>query len=98
MATQRISLIKGYLSMQVDDHTIVNQTAQREGRLHPTKEVEQQKVVVDHLKDHLEILQEAHREDQIAILPIEIQDLGRRMRMKHHPPTKRRTSKSCSQL
>jgi hypothetical protein len=98
MAIQQISLIKGYPSMQVDDHTIVNQTAQREGRLHPTKEVEQQKVIMDHLKDHLETLQEAHREDQIAILPIEIQDLGRRMRMKHHPLMKRRTSKSCSQL
>jgi hypothetical protein len=98
MAIQRISLIKEYPSMQVDDHTIINQTAQREGRLHPTKEVEQQKVLMDHLKDHLEILQEAHWEDQIAILPIEIQDLGRRMRMKHHPPTKKRTLKSCSQL
>jgi len=95
MAIQRISLIKEYPSMQVDDHMIVNQTAQREGHLHPTKVVEQQRVVMDHLKDHLEILQEAHREDQIAILPIKIQDLGRRMRMKHHPPTKRRTSKSC---
>jgi glutamate mutase epsilon subunit len=84
--------------MQVDDLMIVNQTAQREGRLHPTKVVEQQRVVMDHLKDHLEILQEAHREDQIVILPIEIQDLGRRMRMKHHPPMKKRTSKSCSQL
>jgi glutamate mutase epsilon subunit len=77
---------------------IVNQTAQREGHLHPTKVVEQQRVVVDHLKDHLEILQKACREDQIAILPIEIQDLGRRMRKKHHPLTKKRMSKSCSQF
>jgi hypothetical protein len=37
-------------------------------------------VVVDHLKDHLEILQEACWEDQIAILLIKIPDLGRRMR------------------
>jgi hypothetical protein len=43
-------------------------------------------VAVNHLKDHLEILQEARWEDQTAILPIKIQDLGRR------------TSKSCSQL
>jgi hypothetical protein len=55
-------------------------------------------VVVDHLKDHLEILQEACWEDQIAILLIKIQDLGRRMRKKQHPLTKKRTSKSCSQL
>jgi hypothetical protein len=98
MAIQQISLIKGYALMQVDDHTIVNQTIQREGHLRPTKEVEQQRVVVGHLKDHLEILQEARREDQIAILPIEIQDLGRRMRKKQHPPMKKRTSKSCLQL
>jgi hypothetical protein len=53
---------------------------------------------MDHLKDHLEILQEACWEDQIAILLIEIQDLGRRMRKKQHSLTKKRTSKSCSQL
>jgi hypothetical protein len=53
---------------------------------------------MDHLKDHLEILQEACWEDQIAILLIEIQDLGRRMRKKQHPPMKKRTLKSCSQL
>jgi hypothetical protein len=84
--------------MRVDDLMIINQTAQREGHLHPTKVVEQQRVVMDHLKDHLEILQEAHREDQIAILPTEIQDLGRRMRKKHHPLMRKRTLKSYSQL
>jgi hypothetical protein len=84
--------------MRVDDHMIVNQTVQREGQFRPTKVVEQQRVVMDHLKDHLEIIQEAHQEDQIAILPIEIQDLGRRTRKKQHPPMKKRTSKSCLQL
>jgi hypothetical protein len=98
MAIQQISLIKGYSSMRVDNHMIVNQTAQREGHLHLTKVVEQQRMVMDHLKDHLEILQEAHWEDQIVILLIKIQDLGRRMRKKHHPLTKKRTLKSFSQL
>ena len=70
----------------MDDHTIINQTTQREGHLHPTKVVEQQRVVMDHHEDHLEIPQEARWEDQIAILPIEIQDLGWR------------TLKSCRQL
>jgi glutamate mutase epsilon subunit len=98
MAIQRISRIKGYPSMRVDDHMIVNQTAQREGQFRPIKVAEQQRVAMDHLKDHLEILQEARQEDQTAILPIEIQDLGRRTRKKQHPPTKKRTSKSCLQL
>jgi hypothetical protein len=55
-------------------------------------------VVIDHLKDHLEILQEAHWEDQIAIPLIEVLDLGRRMRKRHYPLTKKRMLKSCSQL
>jgi hypothetical protein len=50
------------------------------------------------VRDHLTDRQEINREDQIVILPIERLDLERRMRRKPHTPTKKRRSRSCSQL